>query len=265
MLCLLRALIAIVLAVSISYAGEVNSDNSDVREVVKSLNSTVSAYTNSTDWKNFKKLWEKRKKEIVKVYQSKTFKQMRKRLQSQRFQEEVNNATREIIKWTGKAGNDNWSRDLSFYNETMDKSSSMALIVFLSSSMGRDFDTYVDDMSLLIDKESSLWNKLLLVPYGVLRGVINDEKGKPSILRTVSWLRHILKGKRVQILIDPLLFRQYRVDQVPCLLLTKYDALQSRSCSEAYFGCGYSVFGFLAEVEKKTADKSLKELLRKLD
>jgi len=248
-----------------AFAGD-NGSAVDVKGIVEHLEKQVSAYGSSEEFKELKKNFELRKKRILEMFKEKDFGEMVNRVESREFMDQISNATKEIIRWTGKAGNRNSQKDLEFYESTSLKGNSdpWVLVVFMSSSMGRDFKLYIDDLDVFLNKQLDKWGKLYVVPYGVMRGVLEDN-GKPSIIKTVLWLQNILRDKKVQVLIDPILFRQYRVSSVPCLLLTRFSSLTNRSCSESYFGCGYSVFGFLRAVEDKTSNKSLKCVLRELD
>ncbi|GAB6075184.1 TrbC family F-type conjugative pilus assembly protein [Desulfurobacterium crinifex] len=261
---MLRLLIFLFLTLN-AYAGD-NGSAVDVKSIVGNLEKQASAYGNSEEFKELKKKFELRKKRILEMSKEIDFREMVDRVKSQGFMDQISNATKEIIRWTGKAGNTNSQKDLEFYERASLKGNSepWVLVVFMSSSMGRDFQLYIDDLDVFLSKQLDKWGKLYVVPYGVMRGVLEDN-GKPSIMKTVLWLQNVLKDKKVQVLIDPILFRQYRVSSVPCLLLTKFSSLTNRSCSESYFGCGYSVFGFLRAVEDKTENRFLKRMLRELD
>ena len=261
MLCLLIFLFLTLNA----FAGD-NDSAVDVKSIVDHLEKQASTYGNSGEFKELKKSFELRKKQILEMSKEKDFREMVDRVKSQEFMDQIESATKEIIRWTGKAGNENSQKDLEFYESTSlnGNSEPWVLVVFMSSSMGRDFRLYIDDLDVLLNKQLDKWGKLYVVPYGVMRGVLEDN-GKPSIMKTVLWLQDILKDKKVQVLIDPILFRQYRVSSVPCLLLTRFSSLTNRTCSKGYLGCGYSVFGFLRAVEDKTNNKFLKRMLRELD
>ena len=248
-----------------AFAGD-NSSAIDVKSIVDHLEKQASAYGNSEEFKELKKSFELRKKQILEMSKEKDFREMVDRVKNQEFMDQIESATKEIIRWTDKADNKTSQKDLEFYENVSlkENSGSWALVVFMSSSMGRDFQLYIDDLDVFLNKQLDRWGRLYVVPYGVMRGVLEDN-GKPSIMKTVLWLQNILKDKKVQVLIDPILFRQYRVSSVPCVLLTRFSSFTSRGCSESYFGCGYSVFGFLRAVEEKTKDETLKSLLRKLD
>jgi len=243
-----------------------NSSAVDVKSIVNRLEKQASACGSSEEFEELKKNFELYKKQILEMSKEEDFREMVNRVKSREFMNQIFNATKEVVRWTGKAGNENSWKDLEFYESTPLKGNSepWVLVVFMSSSMGRDFQLYIDDLDIFLNKQLDKWGKLYVIPYGVMRGVLEDN-GKPSIMKTVLWLQNILKGKKVQVLIDPVLFRQYRVSSVPCLLLTKFDALTNRTCSESYFGCGYSVFGFLRTVEDKTNNGVLKRMLRELD
>lgn len=248
-----------------AFAGD-NSSAVDVKGIIDHLEKQASAYGSSEEFKELKRNFELRKKQILEMSKEKDFREMVNRVKSQEFMDQIESATKEIIRWTGKAGNENSQKDLEFYesNSLKGDSEPWVLVVFMSSSMGRDFQLYIDDLDVFLSKQLDKWGRLYVVPYGVMRGVLEDN-GKPSIMKTVLWLQNILKDKKVQVLIDPILFRQYRVSSVPCLLLTRFSSFTNRTCSESYFGCGYSVFGFLRAVEDKTSNKSLKRMLRELD
>jgi len=256
---LLRILIAFLLLILPAYGQQPLS-----KEQLDSLNKTVESFSSQV------KEFEKQLKEAEKKVDRKRLKQMYDYVHSEEFQNRVNDYSRQIIEWTGKLGNKNAEKDLRLFNSQVNanrtEQETWAMVVFLSSSMGNDLDSYLDDMSLLIDKQVEKFGKLYLVPYGAIRGLVALEKNqKPTLTTTVLWLKKELAGRNVQILIDPILFRQYGVDRVPCILLTKFSALEQRECSESYLGCGYSVFGFLSKVEERTDNKGLKELLRELE
>ena len=234
------------------------------KQQLDSLDRRVESFSDRV--KELKKQVEK----IEKDADRQKLEEMYKYVHSEEFQQRVNDFSKQIIEWTGKAGNKNADKDLKFFekqlNRNRQENDTWTLIAFLSSSMGSELDTYIDDLSLLIEKQVEKKGKLYLVPYGALRGLVALKPGqKPTLTTTVAWLRKKLAGKEVQILIDPILFRQYGVDRVPCLLLTRYSAVEQRTCSESYFGCGYSVLGFLDKVESSTANEELRKLIRELE
>ena len=234
------------------------------KEQVDQLNKRVESFSKQAEE------MKKKVEEIEKKVDREKLQQIYDYVHSEEFQNRVNNYSKQIIEWTGKAGNKNAQKDLQFFKKQLEKAKSRqqtwTLIAFLSSSMGTEIDTYLGDLSVLIEKQAEKFGKLYLVPYGALRGLVPLKKGQRATLKTtVLWLQKKLAGKEVQVLIDPVLFRQYGVDRVPCLLLTKYSAVEQRTCSESYFGCGYSVFGFLDKVESSTDNQNLKKLIRELE
>jgi len=259
-------LLCILIFLFLSLSAFADDSSVDIKGVIDHLEKQVSAYGDSGELEKLKEKFGLRKQEVLKMVREKDFQDIVERVRSREFMDQVANATGEIIRWTGEAGNKNSLEDLEFYRSVYDQDNldTWVLVVFMSSSMGKDFQLYVNDLDILLNKQLVKWHKLCLVPYGVLRGVL-EEDGKPSIMKTVLWLQNILKNKKVQVLIDPILFRQYSISSVPCVLLTRYSSLANRSCSESYLGCGYSVFGFLRVVEGKTKNESLKSLLRQLN
>ena len=239
----------------------------NVQKIIKSLNGSVSQYGNSTLVKRFKK---GRLKDIQAIIEGKSkdkrlqekFNQIEQTYNSRKFQNRVNKAGKEVINWAEVKSGKRYGKYEKLRQKILSRDSTYALVVFLSSSMGNYFDTYLSDMDILMKKQRG---KLRLAPYGVLRGLIDNKEGKPSMKTTVLWLASKLKNSSVQVWIDPILFRQYGVNRVPCLVLTNYKAVAGKTCSKAYMGCGYSVFGFLRAVEEKTDNNSLKNLLRQLE
>jgi hypothetical protein len=259
LLCLLTA--SLVALSGSAYCAE-KEELPDVPKIAETVKEKAEETAKSKEFKEFKKAYQKRVKEAQKLIEGKgegklqeSFNAIRETYFSKEFQQRIEEAKKEVFGWT-KEGRKYGSQAEEAVKEL--PKSGYYLYAFLSKSMGSKFDLYLKDLDLLIEKQGE---ELRIAPYAVIRGVIRDKTGKPSLKATVLWLRELLSKHKVQLWIDPLLFRKYGVSEVPCIALVKNDD----SCPQGYIGCGYSVFGFLRAVENKTNDKALKELLRRLD
>jgi len=263
LLCLLAVLIALWSSVSIA------DELPDVPSVLRSLEGRVKETEKSQDFQELRKVYRDRVKEAERLINGRSedrelqekFNAIRDTYFSKEFQQRIESAKEQIF---------NWRSDIRKYADVSptfqkgleNKEKTYVLFVFVSRSMGDHLDLYLSDMDILLRKQG---NKPRVIPFAVLRGAIEDSNGNPSLKATVLWLRKKLEKHLVQVWIDPLLFRRFGVDRVPCLVLTDYQSVADDVCRRSYIGCGYSVFGFLRAVEEKTDDPTLKDLLKELD
>lgn len=259
MLCLLMLMFSSVLA----FAGQQELPN--IPAVSQNLEKKVEEVKKTKDFQRFKKLYEEKEKEAEALIKGscsnrelqEKFDSIRNYYTSEAFRKQVEEAKKQIFGWRKDIGK--YGRQAKKVTEGLGaEAKGYYLYVFLSKSLGRNFDIYLSDLDVLLEKQG---NDIRILPYVVLRGLLVDQTGKPSFKVTVNWLRRYMEKHKVQVLIDPLLYHKYQVLQVPCLVLVSND----KECLESYIGCGYSVFGFLSEVEKRAKSENLKELLREIE
>jgi hypothetical protein len=268
---LLRILVLALILCQACLAGE-KGTLPNVPSIAKEAANRTEKTANGTLFKNFEKVYKRRVKEAEKLVNGTGNGTMQEKFNdiistyfSREFQQKIESAGKQILEWSN--GTKRYAGQFLEAQKSVNAASAgrYYLLVFISKSMDSELGIYFSDMETLLKKQG---DNPSVIPIAVLRGAVNDARGRPSLKATVLWLRNKMQKYGVQVWIDPLLYREYGIDRVPCLLLTSYQPAGElgKTCSgEAYLGCGYSVFGFLSEVEKKTKDRALKELLRKLD